>query len=109
MSEKVFEIQLNKYLVSEKKKLPETQIVQFAHHICSGLAWLHEQKIVHKDIRCRNVLIFTKRADWVARLCLAGAGSLVPYVKNGYGYKNVKDKDTLEANQDSYTAGWQLN
>lgn len=35
----------------------------------------------------------------MARLCLAGAGSLISYAKNGYGYKNSTDKDMLALNQ----------
>lgn len=87
----MIEMQLDKFLISEKNRLPEVQVVAFMYQICLAVAWLHKNGIVHGDIRCRNIYVFKKKQNWLARLCLAGCGSVIKYVSNGQGYLNIKN------------------
>lgn len=45
--------------------LTEDQILKFAFQLINALAYLHEQKILHRDIKSRNIFIFssTKSAE----------------------------------------------
>ena len=95
------EVQLDQFLNDEKSRTPEVQIISFIYQIVLAVSWLHEKDIVHADIRCRNIYVFKKDQNWLARLCLAGCGSLIKYVKKGYGYRNEKNpnihRDTRDA------------
>ena len=75
------ELQLDRYLKDVKSHLPEHKMIQFIYQISLALDWLHENKILHGDIRCRNVLVFqdAKEGEWNVKLCLGGAGSLIKY------------------------------
>ena len=85
-------MQLDKYLQSQgSKRIPEQQLVQFCYQICLGLKWFHENNFVFKDLRCRNVLVEKRGHNWLARLMAPGLGSLVKYVKDGYGWRNIKN------------------
>ncbi|CAL0303235.1 unnamed protein product [Lupinus luteus] len=37
--------------------ITEVEVRQFSHHILSGLAYLHSNQIVHRDIRGANFLV----------------------------------------------------
>lgn len=85
-------MQLNYYLQSQgAKRVPEQQLVQFCYQICLGLKWFHENGIVYKDLRCRNVLVEKRGHNWLSRIMAPGQGSLVKYVKDGYGWRNIKN------------------
>lgn len=43
-----------------KKGLPETQIINYVGQILHGLAYLHEQGVVHRDVKAANVLLTDK-------------------------------------------------
>ncbi|RCK55550.1 Cytokinesis protein sepH [Candida viswanathii] len=43
-----------------KKGLPETQIINYVSQILHGLTYLHEQGVVHRDVKAANVLLTDK-------------------------------------------------
>lgn len=45
-------------LQREKKEfIPEEQIWLLAFQICLGVGYLHYQKIIHRDLKCMNILM----------------------------------------------------
>ena len=64
-----------------KNQTSEVQIVKFAYQITTALKYLHENNIFHRDIRARNIYVYRTHGDWIARLSMCGAGSIIKYIK----------------------------
>eukprot|EP01130_Rhizamoeba_saxonica_P008880 TRINITY_DN3597_c0_g1_i1.p1 TRINITY_DN3597_c0_g1~~TRINITY_DN3597_c0_g1_i1.p1 ORF type:complete len:587 (-),score=137.33 TRINITY_DN3597_c0_g1_i1:875-2635(-) len=76
--------------------LPESTIASIAKQVANGLSFLHEKRIIHRDIKCGNILL---TSDGVAKLCdlgVAGIGTartttvgsaywMAPEIMNGGG------------------------
>lgn len=61
-------------LAKENTFLPENEIIQYFYEISSGLAYLHNRKISHNDIKPDNILINTKGGLKIADI---GIGELL--------------------------------
>jgi serine/threonine protein kinase len=48
-----------KHIREEKKYVPEEMALNFFTQICLGLRELHKKNIIHRDLKLRNVLIFS--------------------------------------------------
>ncbi|KAF5796758.1 putative mitogen-activated protein kinase kinase kinase STE-STE11 family [Helianthus annuus] len=52
----------------QKYELRNSQVSAYIRQILSGLNYLHERKVVHRDINCANILVdangFVKLADF---------------------------------------------
>lgn len=46
-----------KYLLSKFKKLHEKTIQKYVRELLEGLSFLHSQNIIHRDIKCANILV----------------------------------------------------
>ena len=44
-------------LLTEKEKLSEVEFLPIAQQLCSGLAYAHEQGVIHQDIKPTNIFI----------------------------------------------------
>ena len=53
-------------IIQEDKKLPEKQIKEIALQLSSALFYLHNNNIIHRDIKPQNVLI---SASGIIKLC----------------------------------------
>jgi serine/threonine protein kinase len=54
---------LMKLLNSTTQPLPTPTIVDIACQTARGLAYVHQHKILHRDVKCENILIGTERAN----------------------------------------------
>lgn len=53
---------IDSIMVDLEKPLTEPQIRYVCHGICKGLAYLHKNKVIHRDLKAGNVLL-TMDAD----------------------------------------------
>jgi len=66
---------LDKFLKNQKgTRLPEEKIVDLFAQICSGLAYVHRQRILHRDIKGANILL-TKKGE--VKLCDFGVARVL--------------------------------
>ena len=56
-------------MLDKEKVFPETLVKAYTKQILGGLAYLHENKIVHRDLKCGNILV-----DHLGKLKLADFG-----------------------------------
>ncbi|CAL9247477.1 unnamed protein product [Arabidopsis halleri] len=57
LHEYCLEINLEKHIERNREKLPEDDVKSFASEILVGLKYLHEEKIIHCDIKPKNILL----------------------------------------------------
>ena len=74
---------LRKILKDESLKISWETRILLATHICSSIAFLHSQHIVHRDIKSHNILVTD---EGVAKLCDFGFSRKLPRKKN---YKHL--------------------
>ena len=72
---------LDSYLKNKKPRL--TVYVQwlYCQQILSGLAFLHERRLLHRDIAARNILVFNQE---LVKLADFGLSKLLPDVDESY-------------------------
>ena len=61
-------------LMKPTGSVPEKWIIPILREVSEGLAWVHDQGIVHRDIKCANVLIHD---DGRVQLCDFGVAGIV--------------------------------
>lgn len=62
---------LKDYLKEEGKHLTEIQLIAIAEQVVSGMAYLEEQHIIHRDLQSRNVLVGVANKVKIANFGLA--------------------------------------
>lgn len=61
------------YLKLRKKPLEVKQVINFGLQLCEAVNHLHEHKIIHRDIKLENILLFIKK-DEITRVVLSDLG-----------------------------------
>ncbi|KAK1440325.1 hypothetical protein QVD17_06150 [Tagetes erecta] len=55
----------------QKSELPDSQVSAYTRQILSGLNYLHERKVVHRNIKCTNILVDASGSVMLADFGLA--------------------------------------
>jgi serine/threonine protein kinase len=48
---------IDSIIIDLEKPLTESQIRYVCHEICTGLEFLHKNKVIHRDLKAGNVLL----------------------------------------------------
>ena len=51
---------LDKYLRTKMNQLSIERMWQYSNQISCGMDYLHNKRIIHRDLACRNVLLITE-------------------------------------------------
>ena len=54
------------YLHTEKKTPSQSKSLAWASHVAHGMKHLHDNNVIHRDLKSKNVLL---TSNWVAKLC----------------------------------------
>ncbi|CAD6258182.1 unnamed protein product [Miscanthus lutarioriparius] len=69
----------------QKYKLREVDVSTYTWEILNGLVYLHERNVVHRDIKCSNILVHANGSVKLADFGLADEMSNFNVVKKGIG------------------------
>lgn len=85
-------------LISSKKRLPITKIIQLLTNIATGLHAVHEAGIVHRDLKPQNILIATNGNAKIADFGIAKTRATAKLKETGelYGTLNYLAPEYLE-------------
>ncbi|KAG7564649.1 Protein kinase domain, partial [Arabidopsis suecica] len=73
---------LAKHIERNRGKLPEDDVKSFASEILVGLKYLHEEKIIHSDIKPKNILLAFENNRFAK---IAGFGKVIKKGSVEYG------------------------
>ena len=90
----------------QDKKLTQTQKEAIAKGIIAGLAYLHQQEVVHRDLKSSNILI-AERADgeYIPKIADFGLSKLVNNTNNSYFSNSFGGGSLLYAAPEQLAAG----
>lgn len=54
--------------------VPVSELLSICIEVCSGMKYLEEQKIIHRDLACRNILVTKVEGKHLAKVTDFGIG-----------------------------------
>ena len=55
-------------VLQNEAELTNQDFIDFCKQICSGMAYLHSQNILHRDLACRNILVSNKNNSYLIKV-----------------------------------------
>ena len=55
-------------VLQTEAELTNQDFIDFCKQSCSGMAYLHSQNILHRDLACRNILVSNKNKSYLIKV-----------------------------------------
>ncbi|KAJ9174802.1 hypothetical protein P3X46_013407 [Hevea brasiliensis] len=81
-------------------KLKDSQVSHYSKQILEGLKYLHERKVVHRDINCANILVDEKGCVKITDFGLARVAELNSLMKSRHGTINWMAPEVIKQDKE---------
>ncbi|TVU45474.1 hypothetical protein EJB05_04963, partial [Eragrostis curvula] len=89
----------------QKYKLRESQVSAYTRQILNGLVYLHERNVVHRDIKCANILVHANGSVKLADFGLAKEMSKINMLRSCKGSVYWMAPETYGSSADIWSLG----
>ena len=92
--------------IKKKQRLPEIVVLYFAAQMVSAVDYLHEQEIIHRDLKLENILFDT---DGYLKIIDFGLSKFLPYddmTFSDVGTEDLVAPEIITGEGHTYTVDW---